>query len=110
MWWQSSQGRTHDEAASSVGGICVSRAVRDHVHGRLDLAFEPIGELTLKNIARPVEAFVLRLNPTLSGGSRRVRTALLASLAGLILITAGGAGWWLYRETRTVHDINQVPP
>ena len=52
------------EAACPVGGICVSRTVRDHVHGRLDLAFEPIGELTLKNIARPVEAFVLRLDPT----------------------------------------------
>ncbi len=51
------------EAACPVGGICVSRTVRDHVHGRLDLPFEPIGELTLKNIARPVEAFVLRLDP-----------------------------------------------
>ena len=49
------------EAECPVGGICVSRSVRDHVHGRLDLAFEPIGELTLKNIARPVEAYVLRL-------------------------------------------------
>lgn len=46
-----------------MGGICVSRSVRDHVRGRLDLAFEPIGELTLKNIARPVEAFVLRPAP-----------------------------------------------
>jgi adenylate cyclase len=52
------------EAAGPVGGICVSRTVRDHVHGQLDLAFEPVGELTLKNIARPVEAFVLRLDPT----------------------------------------------
>jgi TolB-like protein/class 3 adenylate cyclase/tetratricopeptide (TPR) repeat protein len=51
------------EAASPVGGICVSRSVRDHVHGRLGLAFEPIGELTLKNIARPVEGFVLRMDP-----------------------------------------------
>jgi adenylate cyclase len=41
------------------GGICVSRAVRDHVHGRLDLAFEALGALDLKNIIRPVEAFVL---------------------------------------------------
>ena len=50
------------QAECPAGGICVSRSVRDHVHGRLDLAFEPIGELTLKNIARPVEAFVLRLD------------------------------------------------
>ena len=35
-------------------------SVRDHVHGRLDLAFEELGALDLKNIARPVEAFVLR--------------------------------------------------
>jgi adenylate cyclase len=34
--------------------------VRDHVHDRLDLAFEALGPLDLKNVARPVEAFVLR--------------------------------------------------
>jgi adenylate cyclase len=49
------------QAECPVGGICVSRAVRDHVHDRLQLTFEELGPLTLKNIARPVEAFVLRL-------------------------------------------------
>ena len=43
------------------GGICVSRSVRDHVHGRLELTFEELGPLDLKNIARPVEAFVVKL-------------------------------------------------
>jgi adenylate cyclase len=98
------------EAASPIGGICVSRAVRDHVHDRLDLAFEPIGKLTLKNIARPVEAFVLRLNPTPSSATRRARTALFASLAGLMLITAGGAGLWLYREAKTDPGVSRVSP
>ena len=42
------------------GGICVTRAVRDHMSGRLDLEFEELGALELKNIAYPVEAFVLR--------------------------------------------------
>jgi adenylate cyclase len=42
------------------GTVCVSRSVRDHVHGRLDLVFEKLGALNLKNITRPVEAFVLR--------------------------------------------------
>jgi adenylate cyclase len=46
------------------GGICVSRSVRDHVHGRLDLAFEGLGALDLKNISRPVEAFLLRTADT----------------------------------------------
>ena len=50
------------QAECPPGGICVTRAVRDHVHDRLDLAFEELGALNLKNIARPVEAFVLRLD------------------------------------------------
>ena len=50
------------QAECPPGGICVSRSVRDHVHDRLDLAFEELGPLNLKNIARPVEAFVLRLD------------------------------------------------
>ena len=43
------------------GGICVTRAVRDHMRWRLDLAFEELGALSLKNIAYPVEAFVVKL-------------------------------------------------
>jgi adenylate cyclase len=48
------------QAECPPGGICVSRGVHDHVRGRLDLAFEGLGALNLKNIAEPVEAFVLR--------------------------------------------------
>jgi adenylate cyclase len=49
------------QAQCPPGGVCVTRAVRDHVRDRLELAFEELGPLNLKNIARPVEAFVLRL-------------------------------------------------
>jgi adenylate cyclase len=48
------------QAECPPGGVCISRAVREHVRGRLDLTFEAVGELRLKNIAQPVEAFVLR--------------------------------------------------
>lgn len=47
------------QAECPPGGICVSRSVRDHVHGRLGLEFAELGSLHLKNIARPVEAFVV---------------------------------------------------
>jgi adenylate cyclase len=50
------------QAECPPGSICVSRSVRDHVHGRLDLTFEELGSLNLKNIARPVEAFVLKVD------------------------------------------------
>jgi TolB-like protein len=50
------------QAECPPGGICVSRSVRDHVQDRLNLGFDELGLLSLKNIARPVEAFVLRLH------------------------------------------------
>jgi len=47
------------QAVCPPGGICVSRTVHDYVRHRLNLSFESLGELTLKNIVRAVEAFVL---------------------------------------------------
>jgi class 3 adenylate cyclase len=49
------------QAKCSPGGICISRSVRDHIHGQLDLALEELGLLDLKNITHPVEAFVMQL-------------------------------------------------
>jgi TolB-like protein/class 3 adenylate cyclase len=49
------------QAECPPGGICVTRSVRDHVHGRLDLTFEALGTLNLRNISRPVDAFLVRL-------------------------------------------------
>jgi adenylate cyclase len=52
------------QAECPPGGICVTRAVRDHVHGRLNLPFEELGALKLKNIARRVEALVVNFDGT----------------------------------------------
>jgi adenylate cyclase len=53
---------------SNPGGICVTRAVRDYVQDRRDLAFQELGTPDLKSIARPVEALVRKLD---SAGSTR---------------------------------------
>lgn len=44
------------------GGICISGAVHEHVEKPLAARFEHFGRLALKNIARPVEAFVAGLD------------------------------------------------
>jgi adenylate cyclase len=46
------------ESLALAGGICVSRAVRDQVQGRVALAFEDLGERVVKNID-PVHAFAV---------------------------------------------------
>jgi TolB-like protein/class 3 adenylate cyclase len=55
------------EGIAEPGGICVSRAVRDQVCDRLDVAFDDRGEQELKNIARPVRVFALDPTPRDSG-------------------------------------------
>jgi len=45
------------EGLAEPGGICVSARVQEDAVGKLDLAFEDIGEQQLKNIARPVRAY-----------------------------------------------------
>jgi adenylate cyclase len=45
------------EGLADPGGICVSARVYEDATGRVDLAFEDMGEQALKNIARPVRAY-----------------------------------------------------
>jgi TolB-like protein len=45
------------EALAEPGGICVSRAVHDNVRDKMDIAFGDMGEVEVKNIARPVHVW-----------------------------------------------------
>jgi len=49
------------EGLAEPGGICVSGRVCEDVSGKLDISFEDAGEQQLKNIARPVKVFRVRL-------------------------------------------------
>src|SRR6266478_1182825 len=50
------------EMLAEPGGICVSGAVRDQVGQRLeDVAFEDLGDQSVKNITRPIRVFRIRL-------------------------------------------------
>jgi len=47
------------ESLAHAGGICVSAKVHEEVRRKLNLAFEDLGEHSLKNIAAPVRVFRL---------------------------------------------------
>ena len=49
------------ETLADPGGICVSARVQEDAAGKLDLTFEDLGEQSLKNIARPVRVYRVRL-------------------------------------------------
>ncbi|HJU18290.1 MAG TPA: adenylate/guanylate cyclase domain-containing protein [Stellaceae bacterium] len=57
------------EALAEPGGICISGIVHDQVRDRLDFAFEDRGEQRVKNIARPVHVWRVRIDAGLASPS-----------------------------------------
>ncbi|MBS0527057.1 MAG: hypothetical protein JSS04_25745 [Proteobacteria bacterium] len=51
------------ESTAPPGGIVISRTVHESVAGRVKADFEDLGALDLKNIERPVEAFLVKWSP-----------------------------------------------
>jgi len=49
------------EGIAEPGGICISARVHDYVGDRLDLAFDDLGQQSMKNIAEPVHVYRIRL-------------------------------------------------
>ena len=56
------------EALAEGGGICISSDAYHQVEGKLSLAYEDLGEQRLKNIARPVRAYRIKMEG--SGGTQ----------------------------------------
>lgn len=51
------------QALTEPGGICVTRAARDHLRDRVDARFEDLGEHTVKNISRPLRIYRALFDP-----------------------------------------------
>jgi adenylate cyclase len=52
------------EALAEPGGVCVSSVVYEQVQGRVEVDWEDTGKQDLKNIARPVRVYRMRLEHT----------------------------------------------
>ncbi len=58
------------EALAEPGGICVSRAVVDHVKGKVASDFEDQGGQQVKNIPEPIHTFRVLMEPEAAGESK----------------------------------------
>ncbi len=106
------------ESLADPGGICVSGAVYEQVHGKLDLGYQNLGPRQFKNIAEPVTVYRV----TAEGGAAtaanvrtrpRLRIVLAVAAAAVVAIAAiwlpqmdrGGPG-----TTRTAEPSIAVMP
>jgi adenylate cyclase len=88
------------EGLAHPGGICLARSARDQVRDKLDLILDDLGEVEVKNIARPVRAFCVLTDPD-SGSATpstvriKVPVRQIALTAGAILLVGlGGVAVW----------------
>jgi adenylate cyclase len=102
------------QSLAEVGGICISRSVRDQVRDRLPVTFEDLGEQSVRNIARPVRCYRVRFD-AYTRQERPLRRQ--AGGAGLCLprwplaslCSAGPASCWSRIETRPGRPVRLSP-
>ena len=97
------------ESLAEPGGVCIGGAVHEQVEGRLDLAFEDMGEQSVKNIAKPVRAFRIKLGEAPSkpaapaGGSvppqQEIRFCTASDGVGIAYATVARGRRWSRRPT-----------
>jgi adenylate cyclase len=73
------------ESLAAPGGICISGAVHEQIQSIANLAFDDMGEQSVKNITRPVRCYTIRLEPhrRITSVARASRAAPTASIAVL---------------------------
>ena len=84
------------EGLAEPGGICLSRAVRDQVRDKMDVAFEDLGEVEVKNIARPLRVFRVVLDDSAKSSRAakpRWRNPAIAAAIAMLVVLAGAVGW-----------------
>ena len=100
------------EGLAQPGGVCVSARVQEDVAGKIDLAFEDLGEQQLKNIARPVHIYAIKptgaastlpdaspAEPARAGRFASLRPAVI--VAGLVaVIGIASAVWWAWPQAK----------
>ncbi|NIP48073.1 MAG: hypothetical protein GWN21_18835 [Gammaproteobacteria bacterium] len=101
------------ESLAEPGGICISESVRTAIGDKLELAYEFLGEQSVKNITQPVRAYRIASKPgepSVSEPRPSARRSGIAAIAALLLVTGiGFAIWQQWREPAESGTGRQAP-
>jgi adenylate cyclase len=91
------------EALSEPGGICLSGTAYDHLGSTIEVSYEALGEVQVKNIDRPIRAYKVLTDPEQAGAvvqkpPRRIDPRYWAAM-GLSLLLAIGVSIFFWTES-----------
>ncbi|MBW1752296.1 MAG: adenylate/guanylate cyclase domain-containing protein [Deltaproteobacteria bacterium] len=94
------------EGLSEPGGICISKTAFDQIETKLPYGYEFLGDQTVKNIAKPVRAYRVLLEPEAAGkviGEKRFlgrfsRKTAMAAIIVLLMVAGVLIGWNIYLQ------------
>jgi adenylate cyclase len=103
------------ESLAAAGGICVSRSAFDQIENKFKFGCEELGDLRVKNIARPIGVYRVWADGD-SAGCRSARKAglspaLLKAVGGLLaLALLAGAFFFWVEAHRPKRRLTTAPP
>jgi adenylate cyclase len=97
------------EGISEPGGICISKTAFDHIESKLPYGYEFLGDQTVKNIAKPVGAYRVLMEPrvTVAGEPEKEKSAvsrrmpILLGVTAVLVLTFAVVIWQFYMRQPT---------
>jgi adenylate cyclase len=104
------------EGLSEPGGICISKTAFDHIESKLPYGYDFIGDQTVKNIAKPIGAYRVLLDPrvTVSGKPidkkplRKRRMPILIGAVTLFVLALAVVIWQFYARRPPIEPASVV--
>jgi adenylate cyclase len=93
------------ESCADPGGICISKTAFDQIETKLPLGYEFLGEQEVKNIAKPVGAYRVLMDPrvTVAGAKEKKpliplwrKKSVLAGAVAVLIVILAAVVWNLY--------------
>jgi adenylate cyclase len=100
------------EQMAESGGICISGTAYDHLKSKVEVGYEFLGEVQVKNIKQAVRAYRVLTDPDQVGvtvGEKRIRLAIthrFAAMAAVLMVAIIGSVAWWWLQQRNVEPID----
>jgi adenylate cyclase len=104
------------EALADPGGICISKTAFDQIEAKLPLGYEYLGEQTVKNIAKPVGAYKVLMEPrvVVAGAKDKKpsipvwrRKGVLAGAVAVLIVLIGAVVWNFHFRTPPIEPASK---